>query len=97
MTARRIALVCSVSALTLISPKDAGRRSAFIERMNISGSKARAEAAVDRNANQDRAVARIEFKATGGGWRGGHLAFLGSGSFFRFFLEFPPGEPIAEK
>jgi hypothetical protein len=36
--------------------------------MNINGSKARAEAAVNRNANQDRAVARIEFKATGDDW-----------------------------
>ena len=42
-----VAITRAISALTLISPKDAGRRSAFIERMNINGSKARAEAAVD--------------------------------------------------
>lgn len=63
-----VAITRAISALTLISPKDAGRRSAFIARMNISGSKARAEAAVDRNANLGRAVARIEFKATGDDW-----------------------------
>lgn len=63
-----VAITRAISALTLISPKDAGLRSAFIERMNINGTKARAQAAVDRNANQGRAAARIEFKANGADW-----------------------------
>jgi DNA helicase-2/ATP-dependent DNA helicase PcrA len=63
-----VAITRAISALTLIGPKDAGRRSVFIERMNIDGTKARAEAAVNRNALQGRAAARIEFKATGDDW-----------------------------
>jgi hypothetical protein len=48
--------------------------------MNIDGTKARAEAAVDRNANGGRAAARVEFKATGDDWavakaQGGHWDF----------------------
>ena len=63
-----VAITRAISALTLISPKDAALRSAFIERMNIQGTKARAQAALDRNANLGRAAARIEFKASGADW-----------------------------
>ena len=75
-----VAITRAISALTLISPKDAALRSVFIERMNIAGTSARAQAAVDRNTQQGRTAARIEFKATGSDWTaaralGGHWDF----------------------
>jgi DNA helicase-2/ATP-dependent DNA helicase PcrA len=63
-----VAITRAISALTLISPKDAGLRSVFIGRMNINGINARAQAAVDRNTGRGRAAGRIEFKATGDDW-----------------------------
>jgi DNA helicase-2/ATP-dependent DNA helicase PcrA len=63
-----VAITRAISALTLISPSDAGLRSVFIERMQINGNKARAQAALVRNANQGKAAARIEFKASGDDW-----------------------------
>jgi DNA helicase II / ATP-dependent DNA helicase PcrA len=63
-----VAATRAISCLTLISPKEAGLRSAFIGRMKIAGNKARADAAVDHNASQTRALARTEFKAYGDDW-----------------------------
>ena len=63
-----VAITRAISALTLISPKNAALRSVFIERMNVNGTKARAQSAVDRNTHQGRAAARIEFKASGDDW-----------------------------
>jgi DNA helicase-2/ATP-dependent DNA helicase PcrA len=63
-----VAITRAISALTLISPKDALLRSRFIERMRIGETKARAEAALERNANQAGAAVRIEFKANGDDW-----------------------------
>ncbi len=63
-----VAITRAISALTLISPKDAGLRSVFVERMQINGTKARALSALDRNRNQGSATARIEFKASGEDW-----------------------------
>ena len=63
-----VAITRAISALTLISPKDATLRSSFIERMNLPGTKARAEAAMGRNAHRGRAAARIEFMASGDDW-----------------------------
>lgn len=54
--------------LTLISPRDDHRRSAFIARMKINGTRARADAAVERNGQQISAVSRVEFKASGDDW-----------------------------
>jgi DNA helicase-2/ATP-dependent DNA helicase PcrA len=63
-----VAITRAKSALTLISPADPARRSAFIARMDLQGTQARAEAAVDRNANQAFRAPRIEFKASGDEW-----------------------------
>ncbi|AZP12763.1 3'-5' exonuclease [Undibacterium parvum] len=57
--------------LTLISPKEEAQRSPYIARMKISGSKARADAAVDKNGEQlsgPNNNTRIEFKANGDDW-----------------------------
>jgi len=63
-----VAITRAQSALTLLSPADPARRSAFIERMQLTGTKARAESAVERNANQAYRAPRIEFKANGDEW-----------------------------
>jgi DNA helicase-2/ATP-dependent DNA helicase PcrA len=63
-----VAATRAKSCLTLISPKDEARRSPYIERMKITGNRARADAAVSRNANQLSAPLRIEFKANGDDW-----------------------------
>jgi DNA helicase-2/ATP-dependent DNA helicase PcrA len=63
-----VAITRAKSALTLISPADPVRRSAFIERMNLQGTQARADAAVERNVNQAFRAPRIEFKASGDEW-----------------------------
>ena len=63
-----VAVTRAKSALTLISPADAVRRSSFIERMQLAGTKARADSAVERNANQVHTAPRIEFKASGTEW-----------------------------
>ncbi|MDB5960014.1 MAG: ATP-dependent helicase [Massilia sp.] len=63
-----VAITRAISALTLISPKDPARRSPFIARMNIEASRARAQAALDRNAGLGSAARRTEFKASGDDW-----------------------------
>lgn len=63
-----VAATRAISCLTLISPKEEGLRSAFIQRMKIAGGKARADAAVDNNASQARGTIRTEFKAYGDDW-----------------------------
>lgn len=63
-----VAATRAITCLTLISPKEEGLRSAFIRRMKIAGTKARADAAVDKNASQTRATTRTEFKAYGDDW-----------------------------
>jgi superfamily I DNA/RNA helicase len=63
-----VAITRAKSALTLISPADPARRSVFIDRMRLDGTQARAEAAVERNANQAVRAPRIEFKASGDDW-----------------------------
>jgi DNA helicase-2/ATP-dependent DNA helicase PcrA len=63
-----VAITRAIAALTLVSPQDAALRSAFIERMQIAGTKARAQSALERNRNHGGATARIEFKANGDDW-----------------------------
>ena len=63
-----VAITRAQSALTLISPQDPARRSVFIERLQLNGTQARAESAVERNANQAYLAPRIEFKASGDEW-----------------------------
>lgn len=63
-----VAATRAKSCLTLVSPKDESLRSAYIARMKINGTRARADAALERNANQVGAAARIEFKANGDDW-----------------------------
>lgn len=63
-----VAITRAKSALTLVSPADPARRSAFIERMDLPGTKARAEAAVERNRHQAFRAPRTEFKASGDEW-----------------------------
>lgn len=63
-----VAATRAKACLTLISPQLESARSPYIARMKIVGSRARADAAVERNGNQAGAVARIEFKANGEEW-----------------------------
>jgi len=63
-----VAITRAKSALTLVSPADPARRSVFIDRMQLQGTQARAEAAVERNAMQAHRAPRIEFKASGEQW-----------------------------
>jgi DNA helicase-2/ATP-dependent DNA helicase PcrA len=63
-----VAITRAQSALTLISPLDPARRSAFIERMQLTSTQARAESAVQRNGHQAVHAPRIEFKASGDEW-----------------------------
>jgi DNA helicase-2/ATP-dependent DNA helicase PcrA len=63
-----VAITRAVSALTLISPTNATRRSSFIGRMNLNGTQAQAEAAVTRNGQQAHVAPRVEFKASGDEW-----------------------------
>jgi superfamily I DNA/RNA helicase len=63
-----VAITRAVSALTLISPTDAARRSSFIGRMQLNGTQAQAEAAVARNGRQSPVAPRLEFRATGEAW-----------------------------
>lgn len=63
-----VAATRAKSCLTLLSPKDESLRSPFIARMKINGSRARADAALEKNANQIKAPVRIEFRANGDEW-----------------------------
>lgn len=63
-----VAATRAKTCLTLISPKDEHLRSAYIARMKINGTRARADAALEKNANQLSAPVRIEFKANGDDW-----------------------------
>ncbi len=66
-----VAITRAISALTLIAPKDASRRSSFIERLQVSATRQRAETALERNSQRlSRApsASRVEFRATGDDW-----------------------------
>ena len=63
-----VAITRAISALTLISPSEAGARSPFIERMQLERGKARAQTALERNAQRPGVAARLEFRANGDDW-----------------------------
>jgi DNA helicase-2/ATP-dependent DNA helicase PcrA len=63
-----VAATRTKSCLTLICPKDETLRSPYIARLKIVGTRARADAAVARNASQLSADLRVEFKASGDDW-----------------------------
>ena len=63
-----VAITRARSALTLISPLEPASRSRFIDRMQLPSTQARADAAVERNANLDAPAPRLEFKASGPDW-----------------------------
>jgi DNA helicase-2/ATP-dependent DNA helicase PcrA len=63
-----VAMTRVISNLTLISPKETGLRSAFVARMRIAATRARAEAALEQNEKRDRPTERIEFNAYGDDW-----------------------------
>ena len=63
-----VAITRAISALTLISPKEPGLRSAFIARMQIEGVKPRAESMLEQNRRRGSVAARTEFKASGDDW-----------------------------
>jgi DNA helicase-2/ATP-dependent DNA helicase PcrA len=63
-----VAATRAKSCLTLLSPQGESLRSPYLFRMKILGNRARADAAVERNASQGSASARVEFKANGEEW-----------------------------
>lgn len=63
-----VAATRAKSCLSLLFPKDESLRSPYIARMKINASRARADAALEKNTNQIQAPARIEFKANGEEW-----------------------------
>ena len=67
-----VAITRAIDALTLISPADASKRSAFIARLELDANRVRADLALQRNA-EDKAGAsasgtRTEFRANGDDW-----------------------------
>lgn len=63
-----VAATRAKSCLTLLCPKDESLRSPYLARMKIQGSRARADAALEKNANQIKPQTRIEFRANGDDW-----------------------------
>ena len=63
-----VAITRAMSALTLISPANPAKRSPYIERININGTRARADLALERNAHRTHQAGRLEFKASGSEW-----------------------------
>ena len=69
-----VAITRAIDALTLISPADASKRSAFIARLQLDANQVRADLALQRNAGENAGAGasasapRTEFRANGDDW-----------------------------
>ena len=63
-----VAITRAISALTLISPSETPLRSPYIARLNLQANRARANLALQRNAQRGAQTGRSEFRANGDDW-----------------------------